>query len=170
MADLQQGEVAYGFDDVVEVAPGEGSVLLAPGEYEFTVTKVEREHYDGGEKIPPCNKVVAWLSIEAPAGTAKVRESFFLLSRFSWKLADFFRSIGAPTNPETGNVVMAWGSAVGARGRCRVKQREYNGSTYNEVDKWLEPVQPVAAQPAQQQIPGMPVPTQPGAGGGYAWS
>lgn len=178
MAELMQDEVAYGFDEVVEVAPGEDSLLLEPGEYGFIVSKLERERYDGGEKMPPCNKAVVWLSIETPAGTARVRESFFLLSRFGWKLAEFFKSLGAPTNPETGNVVMAWGSVVGASGRCKIKQREYNNRTYNEVDKWLEPAAQapapaVAATPqqaAQQQMPGMPAPSQPGAGGGYAWS
>lgn len=41
---------------------------------------------------------------------------------------------------------MDWNKVNGARGRCTVGEREYQGKKYNEVKKFLPPVQQAPQQ------------------------
>ena len=61
------------WDDVIQ---NESQFVLLPeGIYDFTVTKFEREWFDGSAKIEPCPKAAIELTITAPQGTAVVKES-----------------------------------------------------------------------------------------------
>lgn len=46
--------IEYGWEDEI-VNEGGDFVLLPEGDYDFTVTKVERARHNGSEKVPPCN-------------------------------------------------------------------------------------------------------------------
>ena len=45
---------------------------------------------------------------------------------------------------------MNWSAVTGARGRAKVGKRTYNGNTYNEIKRFLEPQETGYASPVQQ--------------------
>ena len=47
---------------------GQGFVLLEEGDYEFTVSGLERARHAGSAKIPACPKAILTLSIETASG------------------------------------------------------------------------------------------------------
>lgn len=142
--------------------PGSDFVLLPEGEYEFTVDHFDRDRHNGSDKLPPCKKVILYLRVETPQGTAEVRESLFLHTKGERKLYSFFICIG---QGEAGKpLTMRWANVPGAHGRAKFGIREYNGNKYNEVKKFLEPAAPAAAPGGYQQ----PAPNYQQPAGGYA--
>lgn len=124
----------------------EGSefTLLPEGDYPFTVTKFERQRFEGSAKLPPCNKAELTLSIDGGAqGSATIRHNLFMHRKCEWALSDFFLSIGQKKPGET--LHPRWNEVVGARGMCRVKVSTYHSNKYgderekNEITKFLLP-------------------------------
>ena len=109
--------------------------LLPPGDYDFTVTDFEREHYPGGAKLPPCKKAVLSITIDAP--------------ECEGLLCAFFSSIGQRKHGE--KLRMNWSKVVGSKGRCKVGVREWvsdrdgEKKRSNEIKRFYEPVE----RPAQ---------------------
>ncbi len=132
------------WDDEIENEGG-GWVLLPEGEYDFIVEKFERGRHEGSAKIPPCNKAVLTLGMDCADGRhASVDCNLFLYDRFEWKLCQFFTSIGARKHGE--RLKMNWGQVPGARGRCKVKIRDYTKrdgtpGQSNEIDAFLDPAE-----------------------------
>ena len=56
-------------------------ILLPEGDYNFTVESFERGRHAGSEKLPPCNKAVLALRIEAAEGTVRITHNLFLHSK-----------------------------------------------------------------------------------------
>ena len=56
-------------------------ILLPEGDYNFIVESFERGRHNGSEKLPPCNKAILMLRIDAPEGTAKIIHNLFLHSK-----------------------------------------------------------------------------------------
>ena len=60
----------YGWEDMIS-DEGREFVLLPEGDYDFTVSKIERARHAGSEKMPPCNMakvtVTVWGKEDAPA-------------------------------------------------------------------------------------------------------
>ena len=110
-------------------------ILLPDGEYEFKITDLEKSRYDGGDKLPPCPMAIVTCEIETPDGTAHIKNRLFLSTQTEGILTAFFASIGLKKKGEP--LRMQWNKVVGATGRCKVTQREYNGSTYNEIKRFL---------------------------------
>lgn len=120
--------------------------LLPDGDYDFVVDKFDRERYEGGAKLPACWKAVIHLHFTAPNGAETiVRHNLFLHSRCEGMLCAFFTAIGQRKNGQ--RIQMNWNAVPGSRGRARLGHREYNGNTYNEVKRFLDP----PAAPVQQQ-------------------
>lgn len=111
-----------GWDDVLE-SDGQEFIVLPEGDYTFTVTGIERGHFPGGKKIPPCNKVSLTLNIDNDQGIATARADLILYRTVEWKIAAFFRCIGQKKHGE--KITMNWNSVVGARGKAHFKPREY---------------------------------------------
>jgi hypothetical protein len=131
---------AYNWDDEIQ-NDGEAYVLLEPGEYPFTVKMFERARHEGSDKLPPCNKAVVHIEIDGGAlGTATVKHNLFLHSSCEWRLCAFFLAIGMRKHGEP--LRMNWNQVAGRRGRCKVKHRQYDGKTFNEIDRFLEPSEP----------------------------
>ena len=129
-------ERELGWDD--EISQDSASYITLPdGEYEFSVKEFERARYGGGEKLPPCNQAKLKLEIVTPQGTALVNHNLFLHSRTEGMVSAFFVAIGQKKHGET--LKMNWPKVIGAKGRAKIGTREYNGNTYNEVKKFLEP-------------------------------
>lgn len=133
---------AFGWDDQAEVTEEQELTVLTPGEYSYRVDGFERGHYDGGDKMGPCS--VAKLELECANGAgeqATVRVNLYLNRKQMWKITQFFKScfLIEPSLPAGTAYTMPWNRVVGATGRCRIKNREYKGRTYNEVDAFIVP-------------------------------
>lgn len=124
---------ALGWDD--EISQESEFILLEPGTYDFKVTNIEKGYFNGSEKMGPCPQAEITLEIE----DAKVKTKLFLNSKSEWKLSEFFISIGLKKKGEP--LKMQWGKVLGTKGKCEVAHREWSGSTYNEIKKFLEPVE-----------------------------
>lgn len=127
-------EELLGWDDEIV---SEGFPLLPDGDYDFTIVNFERDRFAGSEKMPACNKANVTIRIEAAQGTANINHSFFMLKRNEWQLGEFFLCIGLkkPGEPLKPN----WSAVIGAKGRCKVGKRTYNGKEYNEIKKFYAP-------------------------------
>ena len=133
---------AYDFDaELPENEPG-GRELLPPGEYTFHVKNYERTTTTKGKMAEqagrPVNGVKVMLDIDGPDGQQGGSiENFYLVSNMVWKIKAFFRAIGfdaqdgAAFRPE-------WNKIIGCDGKAKFKQREYNGKTFNEVDRYID--------------------------------
>ena len=112
--------------------------LLPEGDYDFVVTELERTRHNGSAKLPPCNKAIVHIRIDAQGaegGMNIIKHNLFLHSRCEGLLCDFFVGIGQRQKGERKN--MDWSKVVGARGRAKVGIRTYNkdGQEYqaNEI-------------------------------------
>ena len=126
-------------------------ITLPEGEYDFVVDHYDRERHNGSEKLPPCWKAVLYLKVETPEGVANIRHNLFLHTKTEGMLCAFFTAIGQRQHGQT--IPMNWNAVPGAHGRAKIGVREYNGKTYNEVKRFLEPAAPVAAPAYQQPTP-----------------
>ena len=98
-------------------------VLLPEGDYNFTVESFERGRHGGREKLPPCNKAVLTLRIEAAEGTARITHNLFLHSKTEGMLSAFFSCIGQKKKGEP--LKMNWGMVPGSSGRCKIGIHSY---------------------------------------------
>lgn len=110
---------------------------LAAGVYNFTVSKFERKRFNGSAKMKACPMAELQLTCtnEAQEGTVFVR--LYLCKQQVWKITHLFRSCALIPEEGNENADFPWDKIVGARGMVKVKQREYNGKIYNDVDEFL---------------------------------
>lgn len=129
----------FDWDSEIE-QDGQEFVTVEPGDYSFTVTKVERQNYkgnqDSGGKIPACQMALVTGTIDVPKGTATFRERLYLCKSFEWKLSCFFRCLGMKKHGE--KLRMNFPAAVGKKGLAKFSVREYNGSTYNQIEQYYD--------------------------------
>lgn len=137
-------EKAYGWDDEIQ-KDGSAYTLLTPGVYPFVVTKFERGRYEGGDKIPPCNKAQITIEVDGgEQGTTLVDRDFLLHSKIEGILCAFFKCLGMRKHGEP--LRMDWPGTIGKRGYVKLKHREHNQNKYNEIAEWIDPEK--APQPA----------------------
>lgn len=128
--------------------------LVPDGDYDFTVTKMERGRYNGGAKLPACARAALTLEVEGVDGCkTQMIHSLFLHSSVEGLLCAFFSSIGARAKGE--RIAMNWNIVVGATGRCQVGRRTYknkNGddATINEVKKFYDKEVQPQSQPTYE--------------------
>lgn len=127
---------ALDWDAEIEASESEFR-LLDKGQYDFTVTKFERANFEGSAKIPPCPLARLTLTVHDSQGDVQVFNNLFLTQKTSWKIAQFFVSLGLMKKGD--KLKMNWSKVIGAKGRLSIKHREYNGKTYNEVDNYIAP-------------------------------
>lgn len=135
-------EGAIGWNDEIE-DDGSQFVLLAPGDYEFTVEDMKAEKYPGSAKIP-ANVNVARITLRIPSedGIAQVKADLILYTSLEWKLSEFFRSIGQKKHGE--KLKPNWKAVKGSSGKVRIKNGSFtgkDGKTHqtNEVERFLDP-------------------------------
>lgn len=132
---------ALSWDDCIENDGGEYT-KLEPGTYQFVVTEFKREWYQGGAKIPACNKAVLQLSVDGLSqGKANVRHQLLLHTETEWTIAAFFTAIGQRRKGE--KLKPNWDTVDGSTGWAEIGLREYKTDkgedrTTNEVVKFLE--------------------------------
>lgn len=155
--EMQDWELAW--DD--EVSNDGGFVLLTEGDYTYTVKKFERNRYEGSSKVQPCRMALLTIEVDGGSqGVATITHRLFMLSRFQWKIAEFFISAGL-ADPDAETFRMQWDKVVGATGHCHVVQHEYikqsgrnagEKGTSNEIARFLPPEPPkAAAEPDWEQ-------------------
>ena len=133
MADFENE--LFDWDSEIE-SDGQEYVTVTPGDYAFTVTKVERQQFKGSDKIPECQMALVSGTIDVPKGTATFRERLYLCKSFEWKLSGFFRCLGMKKHGE--KLRMNFPGAVGKRGLAKFGIREYNGQTYNQIEQYYD--------------------------------
>ena len=90
----------YDWDDVTELTEdqergGAETTVLPEGKYPFEVIKVEKQYFDGSQKIPACNMAKVFLRIDGgELGTGLVVENIYLVEKHEWKAGAFLRSVG----------------------------------------------------------------------------
>lgn len=137
---MQNNNMLMDWGDTIE-NDGSEFVILAEGDYNFTVTDFERGRFPGSAKIPPCNKAALTLSVDTPEGTATVKFDLILYRSLEWRISSFFRCIGQKKHGE--KLTMDWTKVVGSRGRAHFKPRTYVGKDgsdkqANDVDKFID--------------------------------
>ena len=118
----QTDDIALGWDDVLDGDDANGYEPLPEGDYYFTVKNFVRGRYEGGEKLPPCNKAVLTLALqsawtptqEKPAASGEVTVNLFIVKSQRWKLSQFFIAIGY-LKPGEEKAMNASGPATTAR-------------------------------------------------------
>jgi len=138
---------------------GEALVLLDEGDYEFTVTNMERTRFNGTAKTRACFMAKLTLKVVTEDGNALVNSNLLLLASQEWKLAAFFRSIGQKKPGEA--LKPNWDAVKGSIGRAHIKQRSYTGNDgkerkVNDVDSFLPPLKKAPTNvptPEQNQAP-----------------
>ena len=132
-----------GWDDQIE-KDGSDFIVLPEGDYDFVVTEFERGRHPGSEKLPPCNKAVVHLKIEAPEGTTIIKHNLFLHTITEGMLCAFFTGIGQRKRGE--RVTMNWNAVVGSTGRAKLVIQNWTNDKgevipMNKVKKFYEPAE-----------------------------
>lgn len=123
-------ERGFEWDDTITKDAGE-FILLPEGDYNFIVESFERGRHTGSEKLPPCNKAILTLRIDAPEGTVKITHNLFLHTKTEGMLSAFFSSIGQKKKGEP--LKMNWGYVPGSSGKCKVGIHTYKKDNGDEV-------------------------------------
>ncbi len=142
MTDYTDMGEALDWDD--EVSDEGGFALLPAGTYPFEVIKVEKERYEGGDKVAACPRAAVTLNILTNDGWVPVVDRLLLNTKMAWKIAKFFESLGYVKNPETSKVPMRWNEIEGKQGWLKLKVRKFtkkDGSEGegNDVEEYLKP-------------------------------
>lgn len=147
-----------------EISQESSFELYPAGFYKFQVVALDRDQFQGSEKMSPCPVANLTLKVENEEGLGGEIDnvSLFLHTKMEWKLSEFFTSIGQKKEGEP--FKPNWNAIIGSAGYCELEVNSYvsktNGKTYqnNRVKRWLSPkeVQLNAKKetPAQNFTPG----------------
>lgn len=113
-------------------------VLLAPGEYEFTVDSVDFGDFNGSDKIPACGKVTVNIHVDTDKGKAFLNNNFYVCKEAAGLIAAFFKCIGMIKEGQK-TFSPDWDHIKGKKGIVKTSQREYKGNMYNQVDRFIAP-------------------------------
>ena len=124
-------------------------VLLPEGDYPFEVTQMERSHFEGSAKLPPCSMAKLTIRVYGgDKGDATVTHRLYLHTKTQGLLGAFFESIGQCKRGETFRP--HWNEAIGSKGLCRLGIHDYvkkdgTSGQSNEIVRFLPPLVPKAA-------------------------
>lgn len=145
MAEMQ--DVALDWD-VCEADPDDGShggwTLLPEGFYPFRVERMERERYQGSQKMPQCPMAKLTLAVTGADGRdTSVQQRLYITRNQLWKVSRFMESVGRGRN-EAGKVIIDWGGIEGMGGFVKLKVRSYTGRDgqerqTNDVEWFVKP-------------------------------
>lgn len=145
MAEMQ--DVALDWD-VCEADPDDGShggwTLLPEGFYPFRVERMERERYQGSQKMPQCPMAKLTLAVAGTDGReTAVQQRLYITRNQLWKVSRFMEAVGRGRN-EAGKVIIDWGGIEGMGGFVKLKVRSYTGRDgqerqTNDVEWFVKP-------------------------------
>lgn len=132
-----------GWEDQIE-NDGPEFIILPEGDYDFEVVNFERARHAGSDKLPPCNKAVVHIKVDAPQGTTTIKHNLFLHTITEGMLCAFFAGIGQRKKGE--KLTMNWSKVVGSKGKLKLGTRSWTndeGKTINsnEIKKFYEAVE-----------------------------
>lgn len=151
-----QNDGSFGWDDVIKE---ESSFTLLPeGNYRFTIKSFSKARYNGGDKIPACNKAIVTFDVFTPDGkSTELSENFLLHQKMEWKLSEFFASVGLKNKNEP--VRMLWTpELIGKSGICKIIVHNYKKDGEDRQINRIEKLYPSYDQP---QISSQPVRPNP---------
>lgn len=156
MANTDMGQ-NFGWDEDIPLTESE-FVLFDPGEYDYTVKAFERGWFDGSQKMAPCNMAKMTLTVTdgATGQRGDVFVNLMLNSKVMFRITQFFKSCGLVSpdaGPDTRVSASLFAQSIGRSGRVKLKHREYNGRTYNDVDEFVKPTAQAAPAPAPAAAP-----------------
>lgn len=145
MAEMQ--DVALDWD-VCEADPDDGHhggwTLLPEGFYPFRVERMERERYQGSQKMPQCPMAKLTLAVAGTDGReTAVQQRLYITRNQLWKVSRFMEAVGRGRNAD-GKVIIDWGGIEGAGGFVKLKVRSYTGRDgqerqTNDVEWFVKP-------------------------------
>lgn len=145
MAEMQ--DVALDWD-VCEADPDDGShggwTLLPEGFYPFRVERMERERYQGSQKMPQCPMAKLTLAVAGTDGReTSVQQRLYITRNQLWKVSRFMESVGRGRNAD-GKVIIDWGGIEGMGGFVKLKVHSYTGRDgqerqTNDVEWFVKP-------------------------------
>lgn len=145
MAEMQ--DVALDWD-VCEADPDDGRhggwTLLPEGFYPFRVERMERERYQGSQKMPQCPMAKLTLAVAGTDGReTEVQQRLYITRNRLWKVSRFMESVGRGRNAD-GKVIIDWGGIEGMGGFVKLKVRSYTGRDgqerqTNDVEWFVKP-------------------------------
>lgn len=134
-------EKEYDWDDEVENTSS--FVDIPDGEYDFMVDHYERSKVGGNGSYAGQNMAVVYCNIFANDGDGpQLKVNLILNRKFSWKLSQFFISIGLMEDKEGATLKMNWNQVGGRRGRCKVEHKpNYNDASkkHLEITEFIKP-------------------------------
>ena len=143
---------ALGWDDAFD----EGEFIILPeGDYHFTITNFEKAYFNGSDKLPAAPMAVVEMTIPYEGNDVKVKYQLILCKTLAFKSHQLFESVGL-IKKGCGKVQLPWDQLFGKSGICEVTHREYNGSTYNNINRCYAPEDAPKAtknQPASAAAP-----------------
>lgn len=145
MAEMQ--DVALDWD-VYEADPDDGQhggwTLLPEGFYPFRVERMERERYQGSQKMPQCPMAKLTLAVTGADGRdTTVQQRLYITRNQLWKVSRFMEAVGRGRNG-AGKVIIDWGGIEGTGGFVKLKVRSYTGRDgqerqTNDVEWFVKP-------------------------------
>lgn len=145
MAEMQ--DVALDWD-VCEADPDDGShggwTLLPEGFYPFRVERMERERYQGSQKMPQCPMAKLTLAVAGTDGReTAVQQRLYITRNQLWKVSRFMEAVGRGRNG-AGKVIIDWSGIEGMGGFVKLKVRSYTGRDgqerqTNDVEWFVKP-------------------------------
>lgn len=125
-------------------------VILDEGDYNYTVTKVEK----GISKTSGKNMAIVTFNIGSEKGSVNIKDYFPLTERAIWKLQRFTLSAGIRKHNEPLSL-STLNKAIGKKGRCRVIVEDFENkrgtmSQSNKIDAYYDHVESTQPTPAQQ--------------------
>lgn len=145
MAEMQDMALDW---DVCEADPDDGHhggwPLLPEGFYPFRVERMERERYQGSQKMPQCPMAKLTLAVAGTDGReTAVQQRLYITRNQLWKVSRFMESVGRGRNAD-GKVIIDWGGIEGAGGFVKLKVRSYTGRDgqerqTNDVEWFVKP-------------------------------
>lgn len=112
----------FAWDDEISEEGGNYEPL-PEGDYDFTVSKVERARSKGEGKLPPCNMAKVTFDVWGAENKREITVNFVLHSTLEWKLSQLFLSVGMKKHGEP--LRMNWTAIIGKKGKCQIIIRKY---------------------------------------------
>lgn len=141
-------EESYDWNDTIE-SDGTEYVTLEEGEYPFSVVGFSQGFYNGGGKTPPSPQANLELRVGSGANTTTIRDQIILHPNFDWKIAGFFRSIGAKKRGEKFKMKWDRDYLIGKTGRVTVTKdpgKKNPDIFFNNVKRYEDPAESTNVQ------------------------
>lgn len=114
---------------------GSDTELVSPGDYWLVCKGYDRTKT---KKLPPQNMAVVYFFVgNEERKLGEFRTNIVLADNLEWKIRAFFRCFGLLKHKQ--EIPMPWDKIQGAIGCASVKHHEYDGKTYNDIDKFEDP-------------------------------